>query len=95
MDSYYNLTGTQFTSEQNLFVVPLLEIFGVKLPVHLLCTIINISPDVVILPKNGHIGEMTPLNCSDISVHTPYINKVTHDISPDSVNYLFVLVGHN
>ena len=48
---YYNLTGTKYTSEHNLFVVPLLKIFGVKLPVYLLCTIINTSPDDVILPK--------------------------------------------
>ena len=74
MDSYYNLTGTQFTSEQNLFVVPL-EIFGAKLPVHLLCTIINISPDVVILPKNCLIGVMTPLNYSNKSVHPHTLTK--------------------
>ena len=49
---YYNLTGTQSSSEQNLFLVPLLKIFSTKLPVHLLCTIINTSPNDVILPKN-------------------------------------------
>ena len=48
---YYNFTGTPPMSEQNLFVVPLLKIFGTKLPVHPMCTIINSSPDDVILPK--------------------------------------------
>ena len=46
---YYNLT--QSSSEQNLFIVPLHKLFGTKLPVHLLCTVINTSPDDVILSK--------------------------------------------
>ena len=57
---YYNLTGSQSRSEQNLFVVPLLKIFGTKLPVHPLCTIINTSPNDVYLAKNWHIGEWPP-----------------------------------
>ena len=47
-----DLTGTQSSSKHNLFIVPLLKIFHTILPVHLLCTIINTSPDQIILPKN-------------------------------------------
>ena len=75
----YSLIGTQFSLEQNLFIVPLLKIFNAKLTVHL-CTVINFSPDDVILPKNWHIGEMTPLSHTNNSVH--HINKVTHEINP-------------
>ena len=60
-ECYYSLTRTHCSLEQNLFIVLLLKIFGKKLPVHLLCTVINTSPDDIILPKNQHIGEMTPL----------------------------------
>ena len=48
-----SLTGTQFSLKQNLFSVLLLKIFGKNLPMHLLCTVKNISPDDVILPKIG------------------------------------------
>ena len=58
---YYNLTGTQSTLDQNIFVVPILKIFSTTLLTNLLCTIINFSPDSVILPRNRHISELTPL----------------------------------
>ena len=51
---------------------------------HLLCTAINTIPGDVILPKNQHIDEMTPLSHTDDTVQ--YINKVTHDINPDTVS---------
>ena len=38
---YYNFTEMTHKSLQNLFVVPVLTIFGTKLPVHLLCTIMK------------------------------------------------------
>ena len=47
-DCYYNLNGTNSTSEQNVFIVPLLKIFCAKLAVDLLCTIINTSLNDVI-----------------------------------------------
>ena len=53
LNCVYNFTATPFTSEQNIFVVSLLKIFGTKLPVYVLCMIINASPNDVILPKTG------------------------------------------
>ena len=50
---------------------------------HLLCTVINISP-YVILPKKWHIGEMTPLNQTNSSVQ--HINEVPHDINSNIVS---------
>ena len=49
---YYNFTEMSPKSQQNLFVVQVLKIFGTKLPVHLLCTIMNTSPNDVIMPKS-------------------------------------------
>ena len=73
-------------SQQNLFVVPVLKIFGAKLPVHLLYAIINTSPNDIILPKNWHISEMKPLSSPDGSWHPPSVNEVTHDISSDNTD---------
>ena len=63
--------------QPNFFVVPVLKICGTKLPVHLLCTIKSISPDDVTLPKNWHIGEVSPLDTTDDSWHPPSVNEVT------------------
>ena len=62
--------------EQNLFITPLLKIIRAKLPVHLLCTIINTSPNDVILPKIWHIGEMTPLSYIDKILHPHLLTKL-------------------
>ena len=48
---YYNFTELSHESQLNLFVVPVLKIFDIKLPEYLLCTIINTCQDDVILPK--------------------------------------------
>ena len=42
-------------SQQDLFLVPVLKMFGAKLVVQLLCTIINVSPNNVILADKWHI----------------------------------------
>ena len=55
-----------YESQQNLCCANT-KIFGKKLIVFILCTIINTSPDDVILPKNKHIGEMKPLSNTDDS----------------------------
>ena len=73
-------------SQQNLFIVPVLKFLGTKLPVHLLCTIRNTSPDGAILPKNWHMDEMKLLSTSDDSWHPPSVNEVTHDISCDHID---------
>ena len=53
-DCYYNFIemSVPYKSQQNLIVVPVLKIFSAKLPLHLLCSIINTRPDDVILSKN-------------------------------------------
>ena len=83
---YYNLPGTQSILDQNLFVVPLLKIFSTKLPTNLLCTVINISPDNVVLPRNRHIEELNPLNHSDTSVYTVTINEIMHTVKQSTIN---------
>ena len=80
---YYSLTSTQPSLEQNLILIPLLKIFGAKLPKHLLCAVINTSCNNITLLKNWHIGEMASLSHSNNSAHP--INKVTHDITTDTV----------
>ena len=62
---------------------PFLKFLGAKLPVHLLCTVINTTPDDVILPKNWHIGEINPFSQTN-SIHP--INEVTHSINPDTIS---------
>ena len=85
-NSYYSFTEMSHKSEQNLLAVPVLKLFGAKLPVHLLCTVINTSPDDVTLPKNQHIGEMKPLSNRDDSWHSPSVNEVTHDTSSNHID---------
>ena len=53
-DSHYSFMepSVLYKAQQNLFVVPVFKVFGKKLPVCLLCTIINIIPNDVFLPKN-------------------------------------------
>ena len=85
-DSYYNYTEMPYDSQQNLFVVLGLQIFDTKLPLHLLCTIINASPDDVTLQRNQHIGEMKPLSNSNDPLNSPVVNEVTHDIDSDCID---------
>ena len=66
--------------------MPALKIFDAKLPLCLLCTIINTSPDDVILPKNWHIGEMKLLSNHGYSLNPPAVNKVTHDINSNYID---------
>ena len=63
-----------YESQQNLFVVPVPKIFDAKLPLHLLSTIINRSPDDVILPKNWHIGDLKALSSVDDSLNPLAVN---------------------
>ena len=51
-----------------------------------MCTIINTSPDDVILPKNWYIGEMNLLSNGDDSWHPPSVNEVAHDINSDHID---------
>ena len=75
-----------YESRQNLFAVPILKIFGKKLPVHLLFTIINASSDDVVLPKIQHLGEMKPLSSIDDPPKPSAVNKVTYNIDSDYVD---------
>ena len=47
---------------------------------------INTSPNDVILSKNWHLGEMTPLSYADKFMYPSSINKVIHDINPDTIS---------
>ena len=60
-DFNYNIIemSVLYTSQQTIFVVSLLKFFGAKLPVCLLCTMINTSLDDVILPKLTYLGNET------------------------------------
>ena len=71
-------------SEQSPFIVLVPEIFGAKQTVHLLCTIINSSPNDGILPKNWHISEMKLFSYTDNSWHPSSVNEVKHDINPNN-----------
>ena len=75
-----------YESQQNLFVVTILKFFGKKIPVCLLRTIINASPDNVILHTNWHIGEMKPLSSIDDSSKPSAVNEVTDDIDSNHVD---------
>ena len=46
----------------------------------------NISPDNVILPRNRHIGKLTPLNYSNTSVDTVSINEIMHVVKTSTIN---------
>ena len=46
-----------YESEQHL-LVPVLEIFGMKLQLCLLCMIIKTNSDEVVLPQNRHLSDM-------------------------------------
>ena len=85
---YYNLTGTQATTEHNpnLFIVCLLKIFNAKIPPNLLCTVINIGPNNITLPKNRHIGKLALIPDHDTIVHTASVNETTHAVKSNIIN---------
>ena len=72
--------------QQYLLLVHVLKIFGEKLPLQLLCTIVNTSPDEIVLSKHRHMGEMRPLNTSDDPVESLMINEITYKINSDDIN---------
>ena len=67
-------------------VVPVLNIFGEKLWVQLLCMIINTSSHEIFLLKHRHLGEMKPLSTSDDPVEPLMINEVTHATDSNQVS---------
>ena len=73
----------QHESQQHL-LVPALKIFGEKLSLCLLLTIINTSSDVVVLPKNIHLGEIKLLSNTDDSHKLLVVNEVTDTINSDA-----------
>ena len=64
----------------------MLKFFGEKLPVGLLCMVINSSPDEIVLPKHRHVGEMKLLSNTDYPLEPLMINDVTKTIDSDQVN---------
>ena len=73
-------------SQQHLLVVPVLKMFGKKLPLHLLCKIINTSSDEVVLPKNRHLGEMKLISNTDDFLQPLVVNEVTHATDSNHVD---------
>ena len=72
-------------SQQHL-LVPVLRIFSEKLPVHLLCILINTSSDDIVLPKNLHLGEKKLLSSTDDPLKPLVVNEVTYAIDPNHVD---------
>ena len=93
MNCYYDLSGTQSITGQDLFVVPLLKIISKKLPTQLLCTIINMGPDHIKIPKNRHIDNLTPLNHTYTTTKTAFMNEITHIVKPNTIKFDWLL--HN
>ena len=73
---YYNLTGTWVMADykQNLFVIPLFKHSVLNYHQISLCTVNNISPDDITLPKNENIAEVAPIPDHDTIVHTASVN---------------------
>ena len=69
----------------HLLVVPVLKILGEKLPLWLLCMIVNTSSDEIVLPKHRHLGGMKPLSNIDNPFKPLVINEVTYAIDSDQV----------
>ena len=65
------------------------KMLGEKLPLQLLCTVINTSPDEIVLPKHRHLGEMKPCSTSDDQVEHFMINEVTYIIDSDQADTQF------
>ena len=79
-----------YESQKNLFAVQVLTIFGKKLLVCLLYTIIyKISGDIV-LSKNQHPGEMKPLSSNDGPLKLSAVNEVTYAINSDHADALWM-----
>ena len=76
----------QHELQQHILVVPVLKIFGEKLPLQLLCMIVNTSTDEIVLHKNRNLGEMKPLSNTDDTLKPLVINEVTYAIDSDQVD---------
>ena len=74
---------------QQYFIVPVLKIFGEKLPLQSLWTTVNTSADEIVLPKHRHLGKMKLLSTSHDPVEPMTINEVTYAIDSDQVNIQF------
>ena len=85
-DCSYDFIEISYKSQQNIFVLPVLKIVDPKLPLHLLCIIINMSPDNIFLPKKT--GILVKLNCSVtlMTLNPPAVNEVTHNINCNHID---------
>ena len=72
--------------QQHLLVVQVFKIYGEKLPLQLLCTIVNTGPGIIFIPKHRNLGEMKPLNTYDDQVESLMVNEITYKIDSDQVN---------
>ena len=76
----------QHELQQLLLVVPVLKIFGKKLPLHVLSTIVNTSSDQIFLPRNRHLGELKPLSNTDYPLKSLVVSEVMYAIASDQVD---------
>ena len=72
----------QHELQEHLIFLQVLKHFE-KLPLYLLCTIINTSPDEVVLPRKRHLGEMKLLTNIEASIKLLVVNEVMHSIDSD------------
>ena len=89
-DSCYSFIKppVSYESQRNLFVLPGLKIFSKKLPVCLLCTIINTSSGDIVLPRNQHLGEMKLFSSIDDHLKPSAVNEVTHDFNHGDAQWM-------
>ena len=66
----------QHELQQHLLAVLVLKMFGEKLPLQLLCTFVNTSPNEIVLPKHRHLGKTKPLNASDDPIEPLTISEI-------------------
>ena len=85
---YYSLIQSLIQHEllQHLLVVPVLKICGEKLPLQLLCTIVNTSSDESVLPKHRYFGDMKQLSNIDDPLEPLMINVVMYALDSDQVD---------
>ena len=76
----------QHELQQHLLLVPVLKMFGEKLPLGLLCTIVSTSPDEIFLPRHRCLGEMKPLSTADDPIEPLMIHEVRYTIDSDQVS---------
>ena len=72
---------------QHLLVVSVLTSFGTKLPLGLLCMIVNTSSDEIVVPKNRHLGKMKPISKIDDPLKPLVTNESHIQLTPTRLTH--------